>query len=67
LPLSEAVRRYPNATFAVTRSVGNQGEFGARLRSLGVDSERIIYYGAGLFHHNWHELPITQKEENDAK
>lgn len=62
LTMSASTRRYPNATYILTQSVGNQNKYKQHLRLLGITLEQIIYYGAGLFHHNWHELPLNPKE-----
>ena len=57
LSADQAAMRYPNATFVVTQGAGRQDKMKRQLLDLGVDPERIIYYGEGLFHHNWYELP----------
>lgn len=66
LAAEEAVRRYPTATYVVTQSAGSQNSLKHQLQFLGVNSEQIVYYGSDLFHHNWHELPIKRKEDNNV-
>jgi glycosyltransferase involved in cell wall biosynthesis len=53
----EAIRRFPNAVYVLSQST-NQIECKKTLRASGIAPERIVFCGAGLFHHNWHELPI---------
>ena len=58
LPIEQATKAYPAAIFIITSSAGNPNMEKQRLLSVGVALERIIYYGTGLYHHNWHELPV---------
>jgi glycosyltransferase involved in cell wall biosynthesis len=63
LSIEEAAKRYPGATYAVTQSAGDPEAVKTRICACGVGPHRVICYGAGLFHHNWHELPVKRYAE----
>jgi glycosyltransferase involved in cell wall biosynthesis len=65
LRIEEAAQRYPLATYVLTQGAGNPETVKTRIRAFGIGPQRVICYGAGLFHHNWHELPI--KENNNVQ
>jgi hypothetical protein len=58
LNAEEASKRYPGATYVITQNAGNSETVKARICAFGIGPQRVICYGAGLFHHNWHELPV---------
>ena len=61
LSIEQAVIRYPDATFVITQSAQRQDTYKHRLLDAGIALKRIIFFGEGLFHHNWHELPTKGK------
>lgn len=59
----DVIKQYPTAVYVLSQNVKLPHEFEKILLLNGISLEKICRYGSGIFHHNWHELPLIERSK----